>query len=184
MATRIYRPNKKLVVHIRILTTPDIPVSQMVEAMSALFVRANISVELKSTEKLNLSQDDLEFLNAIDVGNCDATPSDDQVQLSQFRDGVGANETVIYFCESVKASDGIKGGCASHPQGVPMVVISSRSSFIYTMAHEVGHLLGLGHCNDRYRHRLMNSSGPLLPPPPVKITVSEIRKMRQSPYLI
>jgi len=75
------------------------------------------------------------------------------------------------------------GGCAVHPDGKPMAAISARNARLYTLAHEVGHLLGLEHATRDDQSLLMNASGsPNLKPVPV-LTQSEIDKMRKSPFL-
>lgn len=175
---------KQLNLHIKILTRPDNTVREMLDAMTTVYSQANIVVNLETTQQLDVNQNELEFLNEIDVGDCDLVPSDEQIELSRFRDNADNTDVVVYICEVVINIHGAIDGCSTHPPGSPMAVISSHAS-IYTMAHEIGHLLGLKHAPEQFKHRLMNPAPPQIPapPPPVKLTRFEINKMRISPLL-
>lgn len=60
---------------------------------------------------------------------------------------------VVYFVRSTVPPF---NGCATHPAGRPGAVVASIAS-PWTLAHEVGHVLGLRHVNDN--NRLMTGGG-------------------------
>ena len=173
----------KLKIHVKILRKPRASrsVEKMIKAMNDIYDAAKIDVELASKEVLNAKEPGLAALNDLDVGSCSWNDlTDEQRDLAQFRTGVPHREIVVYVCHSL--SDAY-GGCAVHPDGKPMAAISARNARLYTLAHEVGHLLGLEHATRDDQSLLMNASGsPNLKPVPV-LTQSEIDKMRKSPFL-
>jgi hypothetical protein len=118
----------------------------MVDEMQNLYEDAGITVNLVNTETLDLTNnDDLIPLNDILVDDCKrGSPSAEQTALSNFRGLAGANDVVVFMCRTVSKTSGSLNGCATHPDGRPMAVVSSTAT-LYSMAHEVGHVLGLEH---------------------------------------
>jgi len=175
---------KRLNLHIKILTRPKSPrtIKKMIKAMRQVYNSANIDVQLASTEVLNLNDPELAPLNVLDVGGCSGNATDEQRDIAQFRNGVPDREIVIYVCESL--SEAFAGCAVLSDSSKPMAAISVENANYYTMAHEVGHLLGLEHPAVPNRDQLMDRIGhrELLP---VRFLVqSEIDKMRNSPFLI
>jgi hypothetical protein len=134
--------------HIKVLTTPAIPIATMVDNMRRLYRRAGLLVEAVSTEKLNLPA-----LNDLDI-RCPGQPitccpfpcaaanlNAQHVTLFGNRSYVGPNEFAVYFVRST--IPGVNGCCA-HPPGTPGVVVTSIAS-PWSLAHEVGHVFGLSH---------------------------------------
>jgi len=75
--------------------------------------------------------------------------------LSEFRNGVPGKEVVVYICRHLTNAN---SGCATHPETRPMAVITATAP-LYTLAHEIGHLLGLEHPKTKSPERLMNKGG-------------------------
>jgi len=164
MANGEHQQTLHLNLHIKILTPPSPPpdgntIANMMAAMNETFSRANVTVNLVTTDEMDLTRDEFEFFNSLFVGECNVAPSD----------------------ETVMNDLGALDGCSTHPQGIPMAVIRS-SCALYTLAHEIGHLLGLDHSPDQLTHRLMNPA-PANIDAPAKLIKSEIKKMRQSGLL-
>ena len=188
MATAQALTVKNLNVHIGILTQPvSLTVADMMQNMNTLFSEANIVVThtTQNPRQLGLTQDDLEFLNELDVGECAGIPSQEQLDLSRLRGNLPAADVLVFICDTVLGTfggnPGIFDGCSLHISGAPMAVVRKLAS-PYSLAHEIGHLLGLSHTNVRFRRRLMNPR-PQLILPDVHLKPSEITKMRNSPLL-
>ncbi len=171
---------KTLNLHIKIIGRLEVPINSIIDATNEIFEQARIVVNLITTEQLDLSRDELEFFEPMDVGACKRKPSDDQIQISEFRANADVNHVVAYFCRTV-LGDVTLDGCSTHPRGAPMVVIAS-GVVNSILAHELGHLLKLTHCGDLLLDRLMNTAVAEIPPPLI-LTESEIKKMRKSKLL-
>lgn len=135
--------------HLKVLANPTVPISHMIDRMREVYEPAGIQVELWSTEPLNVPE-----LIDIDIGTCSrSVVTEEQQRLYAMRDGAGQSDIVVYF---VRSTNPPFNGCAAHPDGRPGAVIASYASE-WTLAHEVGHVLGLAHVADP--RRLMTSLG-------------------------
>ncbi|MCH8153201.1 MAG: hypothetical protein IH830_12625 [Planctomycetes bacterium] len=160
--------------HIKILTAPTtFPVNTMVESMRRVYRAAGFEVDVASTETLNLpALDDLE------IGTCTrGNTTAEQDTLFGNRNNVGANDIPVYF---VRTTDRPTNGCAAHADGVPACVVASGAT-IWTLAHEVGHVLDLNHVNDNTRLMTGNGTFNIISPPLPVLSSSEINTMDNSP---
>jgi hypothetical protein len=162
--------------HVKILQQPNSSLNQMVANMTSLYASAGIGVQLASTETLNLPAT---FLD-VDVGGCTfGTTTTEQNQLFSNRNNAGPDDVVVYFVRSTVPPF---NGCATHPAGRAGAVVASIAS-PWTLAHEVGHVLGLRHVSDN--NRLMTGGGTSnitnLPP---DLVPSEVSTMQTSPLTI
>lgn len=159
--------------HVKIIQQPNIPINQMVANMQRVYNSVGISVVLGSTENLNLPGT---FLD-IDVGACTSgSTTAEQNQLFANRNNVGPNDVVAYF---VRSTIPPFNGCAAHPAGRPGAVVASIASE-WTLAHEIGHVLGLNHVSDN--NRLMTGGGTAnITNPPPDLVPSEASTMQSSP---
>jgi hypothetical protein len=88
---------------------------------------------------------DFPLLTDLDTGACNrGTNTTELGQLHANRDNVQADDIVVYFVRSTNGSAGVLNGCASFPAGSPGCVIT-RIASQWSLAHEVGHVLGLDH---------------------------------------
>ncbi len=162
-------------VHVKILTTPNIPIATLFQNMREVFATCNIDVTWASEEVLNLPA-----LNIVDVGTCIlGTTTAEQNQLFTHRNSAGSNDIVIYF---VEATDPPLNGCASHPLGMPGAVVV-RTATQWTFAHEQGHVLGIHHVNDNDRLMTGNGTGNITNPPP-DLVAAECNTMQASPITV
>lgn len=173
-----------VVLHVKVLTAPNIAIDTMVANMAQVYGGAGIGVQVASTENL-----DLPALNDVEVGECvRGQTTEEQNQLFANRNSVGVNEMVVYF---VRSTIPAFAGCAAHPAGRPGAIVAQRAS-PWTMAHEMGHVLGLRHVAGEdcaapgYEPtRLMTGcgTGRIVDLPP-DLTVDEIATMVASPLTL
>jgi hypothetical protein len=132
-------------IHLKVLQQPNIPIDTMLRNMRQVYSTANIRVVVGSRE--NLGGPPFAALLDVDVGTCprppvsQATLTAEQVQLFQNRNNVGPNEIAVYF---VRTTQPTSNGCSASTANQPSVVVAQTAS-PWTLAHEVGHVLGLAH---------------------------------------
>jgi hypothetical protein len=174
--------------HVKILVEPTrFTIARMLASMQEVYRTAGIQVEVGSFERLTIH--DLEDVDIFCPGNpasrCCPFPcasnnlNPEYVSLFQHRDCVGPDELAVYFVNTT-----IPGlnGCCAHPPGRQGVVVTAGASE-WTLGHEVAHVLGLQHVNNK--DRLMNG-GPgtggtnAITNPPPDLTPAEIQTMEES----
>jgi Metallo-peptidase family M12B Reprolysin-like/Repeat of unknown function (DUF346) len=161
--------------HAKVLTAPSIPIATMVDRMREVYGSVGIAVQLVSTENLNLPA-----LNDCDVGQCvSGQTTAEQNQLFANRNNAGGNDVVAYFVRSTVPPF---NGCAAHPAGQPGAVIAQIASQ-WTLAHEIGHVLGLSHVDNNDRLMTGNGTSNITNPPP-DLIASEVNTMLASPFTI
>jgi len=99
----------------------------------------------------------------------------EQNQLFANRANAWGTDVVVYF---VRSTVPVNNGCAAHPAGRPGAVVAQIAS-IYTLGHEVGHVLGLRHVSDNNRLMTGNGTSNITNPPPDLIS-TEVNTMRAS----
>jgi hypothetical protein len=157
--------------HIKILTNPTISIDRMIVAMQQVYESVGIRVHRVSTETLNLPT-----LNTVDVGGCTmGTVTPEQTQLFANRNNAWGSDVVVYF---VLSTNPPYNGCAAYPPGQPGAVVAQIAT-VWTIAHEVGHVLGLKHVSDNNRLMTGNGTANITNPPPDLIS-TEVNTMRAS----
>jgi uncharacterized protein with LGFP repeats len=159
--------------HVKVLTAPTrFSINQMISNMRLTYATARIGVKFVSIENLNLPA-----LNDLDVGGCTmGSVTAEQIQLFGNRNNVTGTDVVAYFVRSTQPPF---NGCAAFPTGRPGAAVASGAS-AWTLAHEIGHVLGLPHVNDS--NRLMTGGGTdNITNPPPDIIASESTTMLASP---
>ncbi len=141
--------------------------------MREVYESVGLAVQLVSTENLNLP-----LLNDVDVGQCLlGQTTDEQDDLFENRNNAGDDDVVVYFVRSTVPPF---NGCASHPDGSPGAVVAQGATQ-WTLAHEVGHVLGLRHVTDSDRLMTGGGTANITNPPPDLIS-SEVTTMRNSEF--
>ena len=159
------RPHRSRVrLHLKVLTAPNVPIATMVASMREVYSSVGIRVDHVSTETFNLATNPaLQLLNTVDIGRCvRGETTQEQRDLFANRNNVGTNDVTVYL---VQATNPPTNGCAAHPDGRPGAVVT-RGATRWTLAHEVGHVLGLNHVNDNNRLMTGNGTANITNPPP------------------
>lgn len=118
----------------------DEDVAVMVDAAREVYGAAGVTLDIRSFEALALPE-----LARLVVGRCDARRlTEAQRSLFLHRSGARPTDVVAYFVDStVPPSD----GCAAHPPVAPGLVVV-KGACRWTLAHELGHVLGLAHTDN------------------------------------
>jgi hypothetical protein len=143
--------------HLRVLVKPDITVNTLVDSCEIAFRQAGISIRVASNVTLELSEADLVKFTAVKIHrSCSGSSiTTEQSELFALAPGINQRDVVILF---VQDTDKAANGCAQHPPGRPGAIVTSICTK-WTLAHELGHLLGLVHVAER--SRLMFNGGTL-----------------------
>jgi len=129
--------------HIKILTAPTTSIEQMLSSMRRVYQTAGIGVQVATRETLNRTA--LATLDNLDVGGCVSSPSAEQTSLYLNQNNVGSTDLVAYFVQSVtqtSPTSKVLNGCATLSKGAVSV---AQIASVWTLAHEIGHALGLSH---------------------------------------
>lgn len=174
-STGVLRPELRLRLHVRTLAEPlYFSVDEMIEAMRVAYRQARVTVEVASRAKLALPA-----LQDLDIGPCvRGVLTLPQAALFGYRAGMGPADVAVYF---VRSTIPRSRGCAAHPEHRPGAVVTRLASR-WTLAHEVAHVLGLGHTDDRTRLMTSRDTARIVADVPL-LTRDEIDIMRASPWL-
>lgn len=181
-------PHKSRIrLHLKILVPPTrVSIANMIASMRQVYGPAGFRVEIASRETLRLpTLEELDVACPDPARRCQTMPcantnlNAEHVALYGHRNHVRANEIVVYFVR--RTVPGLNGIC-DHPPGRPGVVVTARASR-WTLAHEVGHVLGLSHVADN--DRLMTGGGTdNITNPPPDLVRAEIQTMDRSTLTI
>jgi hypothetical protein len=146
----------------------------MIDALDRVYGSIGLAAKVVSEERLTLPA-----LEDLDVGRCAYWKvTAEQQELFTHRVGVGPTDICVYF---VRTTILATNGCAGHLQGTPSAVVS-QSAPLWTLAHEVGHILGLDHVPDLTRLMTGAGTGRITRNPP-DLAESERQIIIASPYV-
>jgi hypothetical protein len=165
----------KIRLHLRILVPPSVAVTTLVSSCKKVFKQANVSIVVKSKivlDKLS-SSDQVKFTAVKVFNNCkSASVTTEQEALFALAPGIDPTDIVIFL---VHSTDRAVDGCAQHPAGRPGAIVTALCTK-WTMAHEIGHLLGLPHVSQSSRLMFANGTIGISANPPVLVQ-SEINQI-------
>lgn len=143
----------------------------MLDAASRVFSAAGIRIQVRSTEDMMGSR--YAHLRLLYVGDCGLRPTPAQVELfGQLTSPPG--EIAIYFVQATRPP---LNGCATHPHDRLGAVVA-RLATRWTLAHEIGHVLGLAHVDDTARLMTRNGTSQIKGLP--RLDDGEIRQLRSA----
>jgi hypothetical protein len=181
----LLRNTEHIRVHIKIIDNPiTFTLDEMVSAMRQVYGNSGIGVVIRTIEDLNAVLPPAtinNFLTIDVVTNCPSgSTTTEQNDLFNNRNNVQNNDIVVYF---VRSTNPPYNGCANHPAGRPGAIVV-RTASRWTLAHEIGHVLGLDHVDSSGSclfDRLMTGcgTGGITNPPPDLIQ-SEFNTMNNS----
>ena len=153
-----------------VLEQPTVPLQQMLDAARAVYGGYEIEVRVKSVTALDLGD-----LTDLDAGTCGGMVTEDQAALFAHRPGAGDRDICIYL---VRTTVPAYNGCATHPAATPGAVVAALAPE-WSLAHEVGHVLGLEHVNDRTCLMTGGGTNRIVDPPP-ELSAEEVATVRAS----
>jgi hypothetical protein len=107
-----------------------------------------------------------------------SVPTDDQTELFNFRGDAEPDDLVIYFVRTLVPT---QAGCAAHPPDKPGAIVSASFANEWTLAHQIGHVLGLDHVDGVNRLMTRRSTGTIEAAVP-EIVESEVATMMDSQF--
>jgi outer membrane protein OmpA-like peptidoglycan-associated protein len=178
---------ERIRLHLKILVQPRrFTIARMLQSMRQVYEPKGFLVEVVSCEVIKSRR--LEVLDIHCPGRrtiCCPFPcatrllNREHVDLFRNQHHVRTNELAVYFVR--RTLPGLNGCCA-HPVGRPGVIVTAQASQ-WTLAHEIGHVLGLPHVLVNTRLMIDGSLGgtnALVTPPLPVLTNSEVSTMMRS----
>ncbi len=172
--------NRRVAVHTKIVVPPPLSLARMFQGMRTVYAARGIEVEWASDEQLTVPEE-TEIVQLGGAG-CRSTNvlSDEQLSLFAHRRFAGEGEIVAYF---VEATDPITNGCSMHPFGRPGTIITSIATE-WTLAHEIGHVLGLKHVIDDLNSLMTKDGTANITNPPPDMSPAEVQQLKTSPMVV
>lgn len=171
---------KTIHLHFRSISLTSVSFDAQYSGAVKVFGQYNIDVRMKSGKSEWLSEADREKFKRVDT-SC-VIGQDEWSALQKLLNDVPSLEICVFFVGQLwdpkeKPGREMFLGCGAHRPGSPACVVAANGSK-YDMAHEVGHVLGLGH--DSTMGNLMHPTQASYPKLPV-LTPAQLETVRKSP---
>jgi hypothetical protein len=162
--------------HLKVFEEPPVirVETMLANAKSLLAVHGLDLVEV-SRETLTGSDTDFSRFQTLVIG--EDVPTDEETELFNLRGDAEPDDVVFYFVRTVVPA---QAGSANHPPDKPGGVVSASLATQWTLAHLIGHLLGLDHVDDVNRLMTRRGTGAITIDVP-ELVESEVTTMMESP---
>lgn len=173
----------RISLHLKSLGTPRVPEFTALRNAQATYGQYGIYIHFASGESLPDgvdTQSQCLSLDNVDVGSCTMRQQMTGQQAALFSHGqsAGTFDILCYWVNRVQSGGSRLAGCASHPGGRPACVVSALGS-PWTLAHEVGHVLGLRHTTGATM--LMSTPTASISANPPRISAVDLVTVKRSP---
>jgi hypothetical protein len=105
-------------------------------------------------------------------------PTDDQIDLFNLRGEAEPDDLVIYFVRTLVPA---QAGCPAHPPDRPGAIVCASLANEWTLAHQIGHLMGLDHVDGVDRLMTGRSTSTIEADVP-ELDESEVATIMASPF--
>lgn len=178
----------KIGLHLRSLGTPRVPEFHALRLAQAVYGQYGILVEFRSGQSLPAavnSETQCLQLENVDVGTCTLNQAMTVQQSALFsygsRRNLAAHEILCYWVDRVVSGARQLAGCAARPSDLGACVVSALGS-PWTLAHEVGHVLGLRHESDNTMLMSTPTASIILSPP--RISTTDLETIKASRHCV
>ncbi len=132
---------KRIPIHIRSIAQPTFDLRKSLAYTQGLYASIDVHFDIQSNQGMALKKNDLIKLSTIN-GACTYNQSNAEHTLLYKLAGLTKKDGLVVFIVKgiQKPNGGILNGCAGFLPGSPSVIVSSTAS-IFTIAHEIGHVL-------------------------------------------
>jgi hypothetical protein len=169
--------------HFKTLYPPQISETDQIANLQLMLGAYGIQATFITGESLNLPAYNVRTYPVVNV-DCRLNQVTSEQETLFGLGNFGAilpGDVVCYFVQAINNVDSHPlNGCAAHPLFKPRLVVSSSASK-WTLAHEVGHVLGLDHSADTDNLMYTPTSDITLDPP--GLTAAQVATMIVSPYV-
>jgi hypothetical protein len=156
---------------------PRVPMTQMLRDLAAVYDTIGVGVSFGPQESIEVLLPGGGAQVDFDVGRCRrGETTGDQNRLFRSRSNAQDSDVVMYL---VRTTLPPFNGCAAHQVGRPGAIVVQDATR-WTMAHELGHVLGLPHVTSN--RNLMTDRGTVTLTGKPVLTTAQRTTIRKSPF--
>ncbi len=165
-------------IHTKVLEEPEVV---RIEAMlhNARELLRQHQIDLVEVSRETFAGTDAPIARFNTMAVSDGVPTDDQSALFGFRGEAETDDLVIYFVRTLVPA---QAGCTTHPPDRPGAIVAVSLASNWTLAHQLGHLLGLEHIN-AIDNLMTERSTSTIEAPVAELTAEQADRAMHSPFV-